>query len=423
MKKNIILLSFLFAITTILFADLSDSLVAYYPFNGNANDESGNGNHGTIYGGANVENGYLEIGDNDSDRVSVPYTTVNGLGDFTFSALLKINNLHISGVAPANVWLSGSYSISTNDNAFDIQYVGNEDGWDIFINSICYSLDNSIMEDLNWHHIVILRIGLTSKLYIDGTFDNDVSVSDTLLTVAEGGLFIGQEQDILGGGFAANQSWAGYIDEFRIYKRALAEEEIQALYFSANFTSNITEGYAPLIVDFTDLSTGSPTSWQWDFQNDGIIDSYEQNPTFTYNDEGTYSVKLIVSDSVHIDSLIKINYINVENTPPAAPTNIQVNISGNDAIISWNEVDTTVVGTPIDVDYYIIYYSEIPYQDSLFFYLWFTPDTTFTHQGVAAFSDQMFYKVVSFVGSIRELNQYIEKYIIRQKNYENLQSN
>ena len=32
------------------YADLGDGLIAYYPFNGNANDESGNGNNGTVYG-------------------------------------------------------------------------------------------------------------------------------------------------------------------------------------------------------------------------------------------------------------------------------------------------------------------------------------------------------------------------------------
>lgn len=31
-------------------ASLQDGLVAYYPFNGNANDESGSGNHGTVHG-------------------------------------------------------------------------------------------------------------------------------------------------------------------------------------------------------------------------------------------------------------------------------------------------------------------------------------------------------------------------------------
>ena len=49
-------MSILFVIAVLVFtngiasADLNDGLVAYYPFNGNANDESGNGYNGTVYG-------------------------------------------------------------------------------------------------------------------------------------------------------------------------------------------------------------------------------------------------------------------------------------------------------------------------------------------------------------------------------------
>ena len=42
---------------------------------------------------------------------------------------------------------------------------------------------------------------------------------------------------------------------------------------TADFSGTPTTGTAPLKVDFTDASTGSPTGWQWDFQNDGTVDS------------------------------------------------------------------------------------------------------------------------------------------------------
>ena len=47
----------------------TDGLVAYYPFNGNANDESGNGNNGTLVGGATTTT-FLQLGDNASDALS-----------------------------------------------------------------------------------------------------------------------------------------------------------------------------------------------------------------------------------------------------------------------------------------------------------------------------------------------------------------
>ena len=181
--------------------------------------------------------------------------------------------------------------------------------------------------------------------------------------------------------------------------------------FYVDFTATPTNGYYPsLEVQFTDLSSGNELSWYWDFQNDGIYDSFIQNPTFTYMEAGTYDVKLKITSDTRVDSLIEIkyDYIEMVYVPPASPTNVEINLSGDDAVITWSEVDTTIVGTPITIDYYIIRYSEDSLEDSLFYYLWSTPDTTFTHERVILFSEQMFYLVESFVGTREELEMYIE---------------
>lgn len=65
----------------------------------------------------------------------------------------------------------------------------------------------------------------------------------------------------------------------------------------ANFTATPTMGPLPLVVQFTDTSTGSPTSWQWDFEDDGVIDSTLQNPIATYTTAGFRSVRLVVSNA------------------------------------------------------------------------------------------------------------------------------
>jgi len=66
-----------------------------------------------------------------------------------------------------------------------------------------------------------------------------------------------------------------------------------------------------LTVQFTDTSTGGPTSWEWDFQNDGTVDSTQQSPSFVYTSPGTYSVKLTVSNTSGSGSLTKAGYISV----------------------------------------------------------------------------------------------------------------
>jgi len=67
---------------------------------------------------------------------------------------------------------------------------------------------------------------------------------------------------------------------------------------SADFSADPTSGYAPLTVNFTDLSTGNPTSWEWDFDNDGNIDSTESEPPpYQYTSAGTYTVSLTVTNN------------------------------------------------------------------------------------------------------------------------------
>ncbi|KAA3615825.1 MAG: T9SS C-terminal target domain-containing protein [Calditrichaeota bacterium] len=82
---------------------------------------------------------------------------------------------------------------------------------------------------------------------------------------------------------------------------------------AADYIADKTYGSAPLTVKFNDLTHNSLeeqiTSWEWDFENDGVIDSYVQNPEYTYFKADSYSVKLIVSNGVSADTLIKENYI------------------------------------------------------------------------------------------------------------------
>ncbi|RKY16013.1 MAG: hypothetical protein DRP82_00175, partial [Planctomycetota bacterium] len=78
---------------------------------------------------------------------------------------------------------------------------------------------------------------------------------------------------------------------------------------TADFVANPTYGVAPLTVSFTNKSTGNPTSWEWDFNNDGIVDSTDRNPRWTYNNPGVYTVRLKVTGSGGSDVCIRWNYI------------------------------------------------------------------------------------------------------------------
>lgn len=91
---------------------------------------------------------------------------------------------------------------------------------------------------------------------------------------------------------------------------------------NANFISSVQSGCSPVVVQFTDVSTGNPTEWFWDLGNG--VTSTQQNPGTIYINPGSYNVKLRIKNSTGQDSVIKNNYITVYAKPvvsfTASPT-------------------------------------------------------------------------------------------------------
>ncbi|MFZ4058881.1 MAG: PKD domain-containing protein, partial [Ferruginibacter sp.] len=81
----------------------------------------------------------------------------------------------------------------------------------------------------------------------------------------------------------------------------------------AQFTASTTSACAPVLINFTDQSTGLPLSWEWDLGNG--THSYLQNPSVTYFNPGQYAVKLIVRNGSGTDSIVKLNYITIHHAP------------------------------------------------------------------------------------------------------------
>ena len=86
----------------------------------------------------------------------------------------------------------------------------------------------------------------------------------------------------------------------------------------ANFTGSPLAGCSPMIINFTDLSTGNPTSWNWDFGNGNT--STLQNPVATYFTPSTYTVKLTVTNVNGSNTLTRSQYISVYESPTVSFT-------------------------------------------------------------------------------------------------------
>jgi PKD repeat protein len=84
---------------------------------------------------------------------------------------------------------------------------------------------------------------------------------------------------------------------------------ITPIFLQAQFNADVVSGQWPIQVSFTDVSTGLPDSWLWEF-GDGNTSNL-QNPKHTYNNTGVYTVKLKVCNGSTCDTITKAGYINV----------------------------------------------------------------------------------------------------------------
>jgi hypothetical protein len=218
--------------------NLNEGLVAYYPFNGNANDESGNGNHGTVNGATLTAdrlgnlNGAYHFGgvDNPSHIQIKSSSSLDFDSKATYSFFVKLNNERGMDGYGRSV-ASGTHCLFAKDHDRS-GYAGmigsSENGAWISINSfnnIQGNIQNSSerLNDGRWRHVVYVFDGNVSKIYLDGVFLARSEYS--------GNIKIGNGRDLFFGKFSSN--WYpldGVLDDIRIYNRALNQQEIRTLY-------------------------------------------------------------------------------------------------------------------------------------------------------------------------------------------------
>jgi len=98
--------------------------------------------------------------------------------------------------------------------------------------------------------------------------------------------------------------WDDWSNGNNIYMGSLSSNSLDAA-----FSAFPVSGKAPLKVQFTDKSTGVPTSWKWSFGDKTY--SMTKNPVHIYNKAGKYTVTLIVKDAKSSSTKIISEYISV----------------------------------------------------------------------------------------------------------------
>ena len=112
---------------------------------------------------------------------------------------------------------------------------------------------------------------------------------------------------------------------------------------TAGFGANVTSGCADLTVQFSDQSSLNATSWSWSFVGGNPSSSTEQNPIVVYENAGTYSVVLTVTNAAGNSMVEQMNYIVVDDVPVPSFTAIVnaynvdfTNTTTNATSYSWN---------------------------------------------------------------------------------------
>jgi len=209
-------------------AELTDGLVAYYPFNGNTNDESGNGHHGTNHGAllssdiaSNANSAYRFDGIDDYIEILDADSLDIGLSDYSISAWVKTTSPTNNG----RIFSKGSSACITG---YMLRLNGNQAHLENAYNQSCqvFLAGNIDIADDQWHFIVgVVNRSEGGFLYIDGQLDASQQIDTSMFNLSnDRNAWIGRN-DVHG-----IEAFNGTIDELRIYNRVLTEAEIQQLY-------------------------------------------------------------------------------------------------------------------------------------------------------------------------------------------------
>ncbi|MHC1778462.1 MAG: LamG-like jellyroll fold domain-containing protein [Lentimicrobium sp.] len=280
--KKIFTLFILFSViglNNVLAQVSNEGLVGWYPFNGNANDESGNGNNGIVYGATLTadrfgnENSAYEFNDTNNNYIKLDLNQPN-ITEYSISAWVKttVGGTILSG--RGNCYLFGiGLTLFIYDDSTAVGYEGQigyiADGGD----SQCGKRTINTYVNNTWHHIVGVYSGSTGlmdsgefSIYVDRILvsTNPVNLSTVIAP-------INQLDDLLiGSHHCWDSGFDGIIDDIRIYHRALSEQEIIDIN-NENFAPTILiQPLSQIVcqgetqVTFSVTSNGSaPLYYQW----------------------------------------------------------------------------------------------------------------------------------------------------------------
>ncbi len=226
---------------------LQSGLVGYWPFCGNANDASGNGNNGTVndatltsdrFGNANSAYSF----DGVDDYIDLGSYILNSPQEYTIDLWAKFNNSTFS-------YLFGQ--ATNGEIQIQLDGSGNIKSWTKLTNGGNVSAGTSIPDYSNWHHVTAIFNNNTKILQfiIDGNVYTSTIPNNVNIQNFNGPALFGRQSNVNANFFN------GLLDDVKIYNRALTLSEVQDLYNLSTTTYSWSPGGAT-----TPSITVSPTT-------------------------------------------------------------------------------------------------------------------------------------------------------------------
>ena len=284
----------------------TNGLVAYYPFDGSAVDESGIGDNGTLVGNAQYGPGIKGQGillDGNGSGVRLGNPTNLWLQNLSIVSWVKRASSSVISYGSGGVgtiWggYTGGYYLLMDNWAQDGGAVG-------FCQLGASALAGPSITDTNWHQVVATRAGSTVTFYLDGAVFS-TQTYDAAFTFS-GSFSIGYRPD------NGDNSFYGTLDEVRVYNRPLSASEVQGLYLADRSGGAsepiiiVSQSVSHTVTLETSVEIGisaggtPPLTYQWSLDGKDIPGA--TNAIFTINAAQFTNVCASATGQMHLESL------------------------------------------------------------------------------------------------------------------------
>lgn len=236
----------------------TDSLVSWYSFTGNANDSSGHGNNGTVYGATLTTD---RFGNANS---AYSYDGVSGY--------IKSNSAtgYLSDTLTVSFWASYSADFGYDNVISYGDATGEKWGCINGFTYLRFSVGRgcsgagsllTYVTDTGWHMITYVVVDTSQFIYYDGVYvGTETNSQPSSLSCATTSLWFGVDP------FTSPAYYQGKLDDIGIWKRALTQCEITELFNSTIFITNIISNDTVLsggLATYTITDTGGTATYQW----------------------------------------------------------------------------------------------------------------------------------------------------------------